>query len=64
MQQSVRPVENAAAASEWACEQHGIRVQKPMIADAGASPARSRTIVRAIAFRFIFGVETSSIRSI
>lgn len=64
MQQSVRSVENAIDVSDAACEQHGIRVQKPMIAVAGARPARSRTIASAIGFRFIFDVETSSIRSI
>ena|SRR5438094_4616 len=62
VQQSLRSVENAAGASD-ACEQHGIRVQKPMITDAGARPAMSRTIANASSLRFIFDGDTSSIRS-
>ena len=52
VQQSVRSVDSAADASAgW--EQHGIRLQKPMIAVAGARPAMIRTIARASGFRCI-----------
>ena len=63
MQQSLVSVENAAVASD-ACEQHGIREQKPMIADAGARAAMSRTTASASDLRFIGAAETSGLRSI
>ena len=47
VQQSFASTENASGVAA-ACLQHGIRVQKPMIADAGARPAMSRTIARLI----------------
>jgi len=52
VQQSFRSVENAADASD-ACEQHGMRAQKPMMAVAGARPARRNTMARMSVFRFI-----------
>lgn len=61
MQQSVRSVESAAIVSDAACEQHGIRVQKPMIAVAGARTARSRTIANAVDFRLIIDVNKIAI---
>jgi hypothetical protein len=52
VQQSFRSVESTAEALA-ACAQHGILVQKPMIAVAGARAAMIRTIARASGFRFI-----------
>jgi hypothetical protein len=52
VQQSARSVESAAEVPA-ACEQHGIRAQKPMIAVAGARAAMIKTIAKASGFRFI-----------
>jgi hypothetical protein len=48
-------VETAIVASER-CEQHGIRVQKPMIAASGAIPAISSTIARLSDLRVIVDI--------
>ena len=52
VQHSLCSVENADVVLD-SCEQHGMRVQKPTIADAGASAAISRTISSAIDLRFM-----------
>jgi len=57
VQQSARSVESLAEDSA-ACEQHGIRVHKPMIDIAGARAAMIRTIAKAKGFRFIRLSET------
>lgn len=62
VQQSLRSVAIAVAASD-PCEQHGIRVQKPMIALAGARPARIKTTANA-STRRIAMEQASSIQAI
>ena len=59
MQQSFASTENASGVAD-ACLQHGIRVQKPMIADAGARPAMSRTIANANTLRCIRSIQTDA----
>lgn len=61
VQQSLRSVDNPAVVSD-AREQHGIRVQKPMIAEAGASAAISRTTSSASDLRFMFGIPSDAPR--